>query len=87
MTYLDAEDRMAAWIEDRCDLGLTYSATAAELFSDWKWWAESGGEKAGSQKAFSEKLQARPGIEKTREGKARTRTFKGIALKTVRADP
>ena len=85
--YLDAEDRIAAWIEDRCDPGPACSATAAALFSDWRAWAESGGEKPGSQKAFSEKLQTRAGIEKTREGKARTRTFKGIALRAMRADP
>ncbi len=87
MAYLDAEDRIGTWIEDRCDLGPACAATAAEVFSDWKSWAESGGEKPGSQKAFSEKLQTRPGIEKTREGKARTRTFQGIALRAMRADP
>jgi putative DNA primase/helicase len=81
--YLDAEDRIAAWIEDRCDLGPARSDTATALFLDWKSWAEAGGEKPGSQKAFSEKLQTRPGIEKTREGKARTRTFKGIALRAM----
>ena len=51
----------------------------AELFSDWKQWAESAGEFIGSQKRFADLLLTR-GLEKWRNGMG-LRGFQGIGLK------
>jgi putative DNA primase/helicase len=77
--YLQAEDALARWMEDRtekCD-GAWVSATA--LFSDWRTWAESNREFTGSQKRFSENLAAR-GIAQVRTKAARG--FGGVRLQT-----
>jgi putative DNA primase/helicase len=39
--YLEAEDAVAAWIEERCELGPNNWETSAKLFSSWKEWAET----------------------------------------------
>ena len=57
--YLEAEDAMAAWVEDRCECKASFEDTAAKLFASWKAWAELNGEFVGSQKQFAEKLQSR----------------------------
>jgi P4 family phage/plasmid primase-like protien len=76
--YFDAEDALARWLEDRTERrdGAWESATA--LFTDWKTWADTAGEYAGSQKRFSENLTAR-GIAQVRTKVARG--FGGIRLR------
>ena len=51
----------------------------AELFTDWKQWAEAAGEFVGSQKRFADLLLTR-GLEKWRNGIG-LRGFRGIGLK------
>lgn len=81
--YLDAEDRLTVWLEERSEVGPGLSATSAALFAEWKSWCEEGGENSGTRKEFSQRLERRPGIERTRSGKARTRGFTGIAIRGV----
>jgi putative DNA primase/helicase len=76
--YLSAEDRLGQWIEERCDVRRTNSATAGELYRSWTLWCESVGEKPGSQKRFSQNLETR-GFDRDRTSHARL--FKGIASK------
>lgn len=76
--YLEAEDRLGQWIEERCEVGRSYSATAGELYRSWTAWCESTGEKPDSQKRFSQNLEAR-GFSRDRTSGARM--FKGIAPK------
>jgi putative DNA primase/helicase len=57
--YLEAEDAMGAWITACCTRRATATAMAAELYRSWKEWAEGAGEKPGSQKRFSQALDAR----------------------------
>jgi putative DNA primase/helicase len=77
--YLEAEDAVAAWIEEMCETKASYWTSSSALFESWKSWAELNGEFAGSQKALREKLESR-GIEAKRMGKARTRGFQGVRL-------
>lgn len=77
-TYLADEDRFAMWIEDRCNVGRQYSATAGELYRSWVLWCEGAGEKPGSQKRFSQTLEAH-GFERGRSTTA-ARTFEGLAV-------
>jgi putative DNA primase/helicase len=76
--YLESEDAMATWISDRCELKASYEDTFAELFKSWKAWAELMRENVGSAKAFSNKLQARPGIRRKDIGHSCARGFAGI---------
>ena len=63
--YLGAEDAMALWLEERCKrVGYGITETGA-LFSDWRKWAAAAGEDPGSQKRFSQALEAR-GFERCR---------------------
>jgi P4 family phage/plasmid primase-like protien len=77
--YLAAEDALARWMEDRTEKRDGAWASATALFSDWKTWAESNREYAGSQKRFSENLAAR-GFAQVRTKAARG--FGGVRLQT-----
>jgi phage/plasmid-associated DNA primase len=57
--YLAAEDAIAAWIDDKCDRKPNAWASSSELFTSWSAWATAAGEPAGSQKRFSQTLEAR----------------------------
>ena len=57
--YLDAEDAIAAWLEDCCVRDPNAWATSNELFASWKAWAELAGEFVGSSKRFTQNLEAR----------------------------
>jgi putative DNA primase/helicase len=77
--YLEAEDSIGTWIEERCECKSSYQDTSANLFASWKLWADLMGEPVGSSKAFSEKLQTR-GMVPIKIGHAKTRGFRGIRV-------
>ncbi|WP_317201715.1 phage/plasmid primase, P4 family [Janthinobacterium sp.] len=80
--YLEAEDVTAAWLEECCTVEPNGWANSTELFASWKNWAEQAGEPVGTQKALTQKLEARGFIpHRKNDG----RGFKGIKLK-YRAD-
>jgi putative DNA primase/helicase len=75
--YLEAEDTLLAWIEDRCTCARNLETQASTLFASWKAWTELTGEFTGTAKAFAEKL-ALHGFEKrhSRTGKM----YRGLSL-------
>lgn len=75
--YLEAEDAIAAWIDDKCELDAKAWSTRAELFGSWSAWADRAGEYAGSLKAFIEKLETR-GFHQHRD--RRGRGFYGLRV-------
>jgi putative DNA primase/helicase len=77
--YLEGEDSLAAWIEERCEQRSHLSATSTALFASWVTWASASGELPGALRQFSMKLEAR-GFEKvkTRDGMR----FVGLRLKS-----
>jgi putative DNA primase/helicase len=77
--YLAAEDALARWIEDRCTTEVNNREATSALFADWQQWAIKHDEVCGSQKRFSEQVEAR-GYTKTRTNVARG--FQGIGLRT-----
>jgi putative DNA primase/helicase len=77
--YFEAEDALGRWIDERCVRIDRARSLTAELFNDWKAWAEAAGEFVGSQRRFSDQLVAR-GVEKWRNGLG-VRGFQGIGLK------
>ena len=70
---------MGRWLDERCVRMSTAKSLTAELFTDWKQWAEAAGEFVGSQKRFADLLLTR-GLEKWRNGMG-LRGFQGIGLK------
>jgi putative DNA primase/helicase len=75
--YLESEDAMTCWLEDKCERSEQFTTASADLFASWKNWADAAGEPVGSQKRFSQKLEER-GFEKirTRYG----REFRGLRI-------
>jgi putative DNA primase/helicase len=78
--YFTAEDSLGQWIEECCVEGRKYWTAGATLFANWREWSERSGEHTGSQKRFSQALQAR-GFEPGTAGHAKARGFAGIALR------
>ena len=83
--YFEGEDAMGRWIEERCVLSPNARALTAELFNDWKQWADEAGEFVGSQRRFADLLITR-GIEKWRNSIG-LRGFRGIGLKVSPSAP
>jgi len=77
--YFEAEDALGRWIDERCVREANAKSLTAELFNDWKPWAEAAGEFTGSQKRFADLLLNR-GLDKWRNGMG-LRGFQGIGLK------
>ena len=77
--YFEAEDALGRWLDERCVRAPNAKSLTAELFADWKQWAEAAGEFIGAQRRFSDLLITR-GIEKWRNGMG-VRGFQGIGLK------
>ena len=75
--YLEAEDAIAAWIEDAGIHDQNAWEKTATLFAKWKAWADNAGEHAGTRKGFSEKIEARGLIP---ERKSYGRGFRGFKL-------
>ncbi len=82
--YFEAEDALGRWLEERCVRHPNAKALTAELFTDWKQWAEAAGEFVGSQKRFADLLLTR-GLEKWRNGMG-LRGFQGVGLKETPKD-
>jgi putative DNA primase/helicase len=80
--YLNAEDVLAQWLEERCVLGpkVGFTRTGA-LYADWRRWCERGGLPVGSVKAFSQRLSERG---HARDRRSDASGFVGLGL---RAEP
>lgn len=90
--YMEVEDALGRFLEERCDVGpidrLTGEdnvATSTDLFASWQEWCKSTGEYAGTQKRFSQNMQAR-GFEPWKHPTTRRTGFRGVRL-VVRATP
>lgn len=77
--YFEAEDALGRWLDERCVREANAKSLTAELFNDWKQWAEAAGEFVGAQRRFSDLLITR-GLDKWRNGMG-VRGFQGICLK------
>ncbi|WP_297479092.1 phage/plasmid primase, P4 family [Ferrovum sp.] len=82
--YFESEDSVGRWLDERCVMAVHANSLTAELFNDWKQWAEASGEFVGSQRRFSDLLITR-GLEKWRNP-AGVRGFRGLGLKEPAKD-
>lgn len=76
--YLEAEDAMAAWIEEAGARDPNAWEKTETLFASWKAWADNAGEFVGSMKRFSQNLERRRGLfpDRRKDG----RGFRGLKL-------
>ncbi len=84
--YMEIEDALGRFLEERCDVGPTDQLTGednvapvADLFASWQEWCRTTGEYAGTRKRFSQNLEAR-GFPRWRHPKSRRRGFRGLRL-------
>jgi P4 family phage/plasmid primase-like protien len=75
--YLDAEDTLTDWIEECCFRNANVSDTLQRLFGSWTAWAEKSGERVGTKREFSDRLEEAH-FERTRTNTARG--FVGLKL-------
>lgn len=80
--YLKAEDALSLWLDECCVLGGTLQYRCTPLFNSWKAWADAAGEHAGSQKRFSQAMQAR-GHASVRDSGGPA-ALRGVGLKATR---
>ncbi len=79
-SYRSEMDILAGFIEERCILGLKMEVTAKELYSEYKFWAESNNEKIVTSTQFGRLLIER-GLTKYRQTTGtKPITYRGIAL-------
>lgn len=60
--YLEDQDVLGSWLQERCVMGPNYRAKSGSLYGDWKNWSEANNQFTGSQRHFLNSLQERPGI-------------------------
>jgi putative DNA primase/helicase len=80
--YLEAEDALAAWIQDAGEHEPNTWESSQALYRSWKSWCDRAGEHAGSLKKFSQRLEDRGGaigIRKGRDGNGH-RGFYGLRV-------
>jgi putative DNA primase/helicase len=75
--YLEAEDGIAAWIDDACTRDPNSWTGSTELYGSWKGWADRSGENAGTMKRFLANLETR-GFQPQR--KMTERGFVGLRI-------
>jgi putative DNA primase/helicase len=83
--YLNAEDDIASWLEERCEQDPDCMTSSSTLYASWEEWSRRTGRRggAGSQKAFSQKLADR-GFEKKRNKDGQH--FTGIQVLPIGAE-
>ena len=70
--YLDAQDSIAAWLDECCELNSNAWDRPQVLFASWKAWAERSGQFVGDIKTFRDRLDGRDGIEFRKQPTTRT---------------
>lgn len=78
--YFEQENALGQWIGERCHKGAALTSLTRDLYRDFKSWAATAGEFAGSERVFSQKLQQQPGLERWRHPHTGGRGFRGVAL-------
>ena len=57
--YLEAEDALAAWIDDKCARDPAAWEQSSSLFASWTAWAEKAGENPGTMRRFAQAIESR----------------------------
>jgi putative DNA primase/helicase len=81
--YLNSEDAIAAWIDERCERDVNAWSSSSALFASWASWATKAGEALGSQRKFSQKLAERPKDKFHKRDTMIGKGFDGIRIKPL----
>jgi putative DNA primase/helicase len=76
----------AAFVRDRCEVGIGCEISVTDLFDAWKVWAEDNGHKPGTVQTFGRDIRAVvPALRQVRprEGEDRERHYVGLQLKST----
>jgi putative DNA primase/helicase len=80
--YRNATDLLAEFFETKCEFGSNHVTAKASLYEAYlAYCEESRIRKPLARQKFNEDLRGRDGIAECREGSARTKAWRGIALK------
>jgi len=77
--YLEAEDALAAWLDEACTRDANAWETTTALYASWTSWADHTGEHAGSMKRFVQSVEARGLVPERRN---HGRGFAGLRLRS-----
>jgi P4 family phage/plasmid primase-like protien len=86
-TYFEAQDSVAAWLEDCCELDANAWEGSPTLFASWKTYADAAGVYVGDIKTFRDRLEHRDGIIFKKNPTSRRNGFLGVRLKQQPEDP
>jgi putative DNA primase/helicase len=81
--YLEAEDAISAWLDERYERDASAWTSSTALYSSWKGWAEQNGEHPDSMKRLSQKLESRGLVP---ERKMHGRGFRGLRLLPIETE-
>jgi putative DNA primase/helicase len=79
--YLDAQDTVAAWLDECCELDANAWERTQTLFANWKAYAERSGHFVGDTKTFRDRLEGRDGIVHQLDPNTRRAGYRGLRLK------
>jgi putative DNA primase/helicase len=77
--YLEGEDSLIAWMDERCQLEPKAWTKSGELYADWKSWTDQAGEHEISQRRFSQRLESRGFVPERKN--VLGRGFRGLRLR------
>jgi phage/plasmid-associated DNA primase len=75
----------AAFVRDRCEVGIGHEIAVADLFAVWREWCELNGHRAGSVQSFGRDLRAvipTIRVSQPRVDGGRERYFQGVRLQS-----
>lgn len=78
--YLEEQDEVKTWLDERCQRGPILVSTTSDLFANWSVWMKSKGASPGSDKVFAESLKKEGFKREKYVGAKRKRGFRGLAL-------
>jgi putative DNA primase/helicase len=64
--YLEAEDALAAWVDERCERKADAWEPLTRLYSSWLAFCERAGETTGTQRRFADALESRGFVRRKR---------------------
>ena len=85
--YLEAQDSLAAWLDDCCEPDPNAWERSLDLFANWKDWAERNGHYVGDAKTFRDRLDGRNGITHQLHPETRRAGYQGVRLKPAELPP
>ena len=82
----DLVSPVAAYVRDRCEVGIGHEVAVAGLFADWRTWCDDNGHKPGSVQTFGRDLRAvipHLRIQRPRDEESRERRYVGVKLRAI----